>query len=121
MQLGNALVSVLTTISTVYACEGDGHDHALHKRLVPSAPLTPPSRPLEWGDVNIIHTTDTHGWLLGHQKTSFPEPNYRCVHNTRTENVNGADIEFSGDLGDFASFVTHMKALARVSFPAVVS
>ncbi|PIL33613.1 hypothetical protein GSI_04236 [Ganoderma sinense ZZ0214-1] len=51
-------------------------------------------RPLVWGDVNIIHTTDSHGWLLGHQKTSFPEPNY------------------SGDLGDFASFVTHMKELA---------
>ncbi|KAL4249233.1 Calcineurin-like phosphoesterase domain-containing protein [Abortiporus biennis] len=50
--------------------------------------------PLEWGDVNIIHTTDTHGWLLGHQKTSFPEPNY------------------SGDLGDFASFVSHMKQIA---------
>lgn len=42
--------------------------------------VTPPSRPLQWGDINIIHTTDTHGWLLGHQKTSFPEPNYRCAH-----------------------------------------
>lgn len=31
---------------------------------------------------------------MGHQKTSFPEPNY------------------SGDLGDFASFVAHMKSLA---------
>ncbi len=34
------------------------------------------------------------GWLLGHQKTSFPEPNY------------------SGDFGDFASFVSHMKTIA---------
>lgn len=42
--------------------------------------LIPPSRPLQWGDINIIHTTDTHGWLLGHQKSSFPEPNYRCAH-----------------------------------------
>ena len=31
---------------------------------------------LEWGDVNILHTTYTHRWLLGHQKVSFPEPNY---------------------------------------------
>ncbi|KAF8260660.1 Metallo-dependent phosphatase-like protein, partial [Lactarius quietus] len=54
----------------------------------------PASRPLVWGDVNIIHTTDTHGWLLGHQKPSFPEPNY------------------SGDFGDFASFVAHMKKIA---------
>lgn len=74
-----ALIFVLTT--TVFACD-DAHDHReqdhVHaKRAIPSAPLTPPSRPLEWGDINIIHTTDSHGWLLGHQKTSFPEPNYR--------------------------------------------
>jgi 2',3'-cyclic-nucleotide 2'-phosphodiesterase (5'-nucleotidase family) len=55
----------------------DTHEHA--RRAVPQAPLTPPSRPLVWGDVNIIHTTDSHGWLLGHQKPSFPEPNYRSV------------------------------------------
>ncbi|KAJ6597105.1 Metallo-dependent phosphatase-like protein [Mycena vulgaris] len=72
----------------------DGHDHSHAKREVPSSPLTPPSRPLTWGALNIVHTTDSHGWLLGHQKTSFPEPNY------------------SGDFGDFASFVTHMKELA---------
>ncbi|KAK2463089.1 hypothetical protein APHAL10511_004744 [Amanita phalloides] len=65
------------------------------RRLAPSSPLNPPSRPLQWGDVNIIHTTDTHGWLLGHQKTSFPEPNY------------------SGDFGDFFSFVDHMKQIAQ--------
>ncbi|EGO00572.1 hypothetical protein SERLA73DRAFT_166873 [Serpula lacrymans var. lacrymans S7.3] len=46
------------------------------------------------GDFNVIHTTDTHGWLLGHQKLSFPEPDY------------------SGDLGDFSSFVAHMKQIA---------
>ncbi|KAJ7098610.1 Metallo-dependent phosphatase-like protein [Mycena belliarum] len=53
-----------------------------------------PSRPLQWGDINIIATTDTHGWLLGHQKQSFPEPNY------------------SGTWGDYSAFVSHMKALA---------
>ncbi|KAJ7181640.1 Metallo-dependent phosphatase-like protein [Mycena crocata] len=55
----------------------------------------PPSRPLQWGDINIIATTDTHGWLLGHQKESFPEPNY------------------SGTWGDYSAFVTHMKELAE--------
>ena len=55
---------------------------------------TRPTRALEWGDINIIHTTDTHGWLQGHTKASEPEPNY------------------SGDFGDFASFVAHMKAQA---------
>ncbi|KIK61123.1 hypothetical protein GYMLUDRAFT_43221 [Collybiopsis luxurians FD-317 M1] len=74
------------------AC-GDGHGHDHHESH-PYPQLTKPSRPLEWGDLNIIHTTDTHGWLLGHQHISFPEPNY------------------SGDLGDFASFVKHMKDIA---------
>ncbi|KAH7918982.1 Metallo-dependent phosphatase [Leucogyrophana mollusca] len=73
----------------------DAHDHAdLHAREYPQFPLTPPYRPLVWSDFNVIHTTDTHGWLLGHQKASFPEPDY------------------SGDLGDFSSFVAHMKQIA---------
>ncbi|KAG8739790.1 hypothetical protein FRC10_005173 [Ceratobasidium sp. 414] len=53
-----------------------------------------PSAPLEWGDINFLHTTDSHGWLLGHTKSSPPEPNY------------------SGNFGDFASFVTNMKQIA---------
>ncbi|KAF9052347.1 hypothetical protein BDZ89DRAFT_425324 [Hymenopellis radicata] len=94
-----SLIRSLTVLSVllrlVAACaDGDGHSHGHYKRAVPSSPLNLPWRPLEWGDINIIHTTDTHGWLLGHQKASFPEPNY------------------SGDLGDFASFVTHMKEIA---------
>ncbi|KAJ7632877.1 Metallo-dependent phosphatase-like protein [Roridomyces roridus] len=90
--------AVLASLVAVAAACGDDHDHAhghVHaKREFPSAPLTRPSRPLQWDSVNIIHTTDSHGWLLGHQKPSFPEPNY------------------SGDFGDFSSFVTHMKELA---------
>ncbi|KAI0076521.1 hypothetical protein K474DRAFT_1662882 [Panus rudis PR-1116 ss-1] len=93
------LFSALFTLcysSIVFACGGGDHDHdhAHAKRAFPQTALTPPTRPLEWGDVNIIHTTDSHGWLLGHQKASFPEPNY------------------SGDFGDFASFVAHMKEIA---------
>ncbi|KAI6029166.1 Metallo-dependent phosphatase-like protein [Pisolithus microcarpus] len=90
-------VSVLALVSLATAC-GDQHFYAPsahpEKREYPQFPLTPPYRPLVWGDFNVIHTTDTHGWLLGHQKSSWPEPNY------------------SGDLGDFASFVTHMKQIA---------
>ncbi|KAK0189115.1 Metallo-dependent phosphatase-like protein [Armillaria mellea] len=89
------LLAVFAATSVAWACaDGDRHVHEHPRRANPSSPLTPPTRPLEWGDINIIHTTDTHGWLLGHQKASFPEPNY------------------SGDLGDFASFVTHMKEIA---------
>ncbi|KAI9445631.1 Metallo-dependent phosphatase-like protein [Lactarius psammicola] len=77
------------------ACPDGDHTHEHARRAQPQVPLTPPSRPLVWGDINIIHTTDSHGWLLGHQKPSFPEPN------------------FSGDFGDFASFVAHMKQIAN--------
>ncbi|KZT22467.1 hypothetical protein NEOLEDRAFT_1137924 [Neolentinus lepideus HHB14362 ss-1] len=97
MKLALALTGLAAFVGLTYGCaeHGDEHDHAhLHKRLYPQTQLTRPTRPLEWGDLNIIHTTDSHGWLLGHQKTSFPEPNY------------------SGDFGDFASFVTHMKEIA---------
>jgi 2',3'-cyclic-nucleotide 2'-phosphodiesterase (5'-nucleotidase family) len=27
-----------------------------------------PKGPLGWGQLNFIHTTDTHGWLEGHLK-----------------------------------------------------
>ncbi|KAF8829441.1 hypothetical protein HHX47_DHR3000938 [Lentinula edodes] len=100
MHLSAALLSVALPLAlrvTVNACSDEhahDHSHAHQKRLFPPTQLTKPTRPLEWGELNIIHTTDTHGWLLGHQHASFPEPNY------------------SGDLGDFASFVQHMKQLA---------
>ncbi|KAM5534183.1 hypothetical protein V8D89_008982 [Ganoderma adspersum] len=97
MHFTSLLVLSLAVLAT-RACpgeeHGDDHAHVHERRAYPQAHLTPPSRPLDWSDVNIIHTTDSHGWLLGHQKTSFPEPNY------------------SGDLGDFASFVVHMKQIA---------
>ncbi|KAG6901258.1 hypothetical protein C0995_014526 [Termitomyces sp. Mi166 len=94
----NAIAAIQQVLSTffkiaVYVCS-DGHDHSNPERLSSPSTVTSPSHPLEWGDVNIIHTTDSHGWLLGHQKASFPEPNY------------------SADFGEFSSFVTHMKELA---------
>ncbi|EPX72645.1 phosphoprotein phosphatase [Schizosaccharomyces octosporus yFS286] len=48
-------------------------------------------RDLKWGQVNILHTTDMHGWLAGH------------AHDKR----------YSADLGEFVSFIIHMKRLAR--------
>lgn len=82
------VLGLLGTLTVVSGCpdheDGGGHDHhglahSHARRAEPSVPLPPPTRPLEWGDINFIHTTDSHGWLLGHQKASFPEPNYRCV------------------------------------------
>ena len=34
----------------------------------PSAPrpVAAPMRPLPWGQLNFLQTTDTHGWIAGH-------------------------------------------------------
>lgn len=29
-------------------------------------PVSGPLRDLNWGQLNFLHTTDTHGWLGGH-------------------------------------------------------
>ncbi|RDB25284.1 Uncharacterized protein PB2B2.06c [Hypsizygus marmoreus] len=99
MRLATSFINLLALLSAVSAISlnrggggTDRHDHT--PRAAASQTITPPSSPLEWGDINIIHTTDAHGWLLGHQKAAFPEPNY------------------SGDFGDFASFVAHMHEIA---------
>ncbi|SPO21212.1 uncharacterized protein UTRI_00689 [Ustilago trichophora] len=52
-------------------------------------------RELDLGDLNVLHTTDVHGWFQGHRKLSPPEPSY------------------SGDWGDWASFATKMRTKAR--------
>ncbi|GAA5825830.1 hypothetical protein JCM11251_000017 [Rhodosporidiobolus azoricus] len=57
-----------------------------------SPPTDWPYRPLPWGEVNVLSTTDTHGWLGGHQRN---EPS------------------FSGDWGDLYSFVQRMEEEAR--------
>ncbi|OWT39813.1 vacuolar protein [Cryptococcus neoformans Bt1] len=53
-----------------------------------------PTAPLEWKQANFLSISDSHGWLLGHQHTTWPEPNY------------------SGNYGSFASFVIHMRKIA---------
>ncbi|WVN90586.1 uncharacterized protein L203_105826 [Cryptococcus depauperatus CBS 7841] len=73
----NFFVTVLATLPAVTALK-----------------LPQPTRQLEWKDVNFLSISDTHGWLLGHQHETWPEPNY------------------SGDYGTFASFVTHMRRIA---------
>ncbi|KAK2683816.1 Metallo-dependent phosphatase-like [Fusarium oxysporum f. sp. vasinfectum] len=54
------------------------------------APIPGPMRDLTWGQLNFIHTTDTHGWIGGH----FQEPQY------------------SADWGDYISFTKHMRKQA---------
>ncbi|KIM60913.1 hypothetical protein SCLCIDRAFT_1216413 [Scleroderma citrinum Foug A] len=88
-----ALVGVATAYGP-HPLEALDHDR-VEQQERPQFFLRPPERDLLWGDFNVLHTTDIHGWLLGHQGASWPEPNY------------------SGDLGDLASFVTHMKGIAK--------
>jgi len=47
-------------------------------------------RDLDWGDLNFLHTTDTHGWHGGHLQES----------------------QYSADWGDYVSFAEHMRRMA---------
>lgn len=52
------------------SCYGPSHDviHTRHvRRMQPDAldAMTAPKAPLEWGQINFLQTTDTHGWLAG--------------------------------------------------------
>lgn len=55
-----------------------------------AAPVAAPMWPLQWGQLNILHTTDTHGWHGGHLQES----------------------QYSADWGDYISFAHHMRAAA---------
>ncbi|OQD66604.1 hypothetical protein PENPOL_c004G02148 [Penicillium polonicum] len=59
----------------------------------PSAPdpISAPLRTLDFGQLNFLHTTDTHGWLAGH----LQEPSY------------------SADWGDYVSFTARMREKAE--------
>lgn len=39
---------------------------ALAGQSVAPDPIAAPLRDLKWGQLNFLHTTDTHGWLAGH-------------------------------------------------------
>ncbi|EXJ93948.1 hypothetical protein A1O1_02341 [Capronia coronata CBS 617.96] len=75
-----------------YVDHGLMKTHDLAKRIQPNALVTPaqPIKDLHWGQLNFLHTTDTHGWLAGHL----------------------LDENYSADYGDFADFVQKMKAKA---------
>ncbi|KAJ1335826.1 5'-nucleotidase [Microdochium nivale] len=54
------------------------------------APVAAPMRDLDWGELNFLHTTDTHGWHGGHLQES----------------------QYSADWGDYVSFAEHMHRRA---------
>ncbi|KAK0673932.1 Metallo-dependent phosphatase-like protein [Cercophora samala] len=100
--VAGGLLAVATTLSpAVLACdscygpiEGHASKHVrVVKRMQPGAldARYGPTRPLQWGQLNVLHTSDTHGWLSGHIK----EANY------------------GADWGDYVSFVSSMKSTAE--------
>ncbi|KAK7965095.1 hypothetical protein PG988_010099 [Apiospora saccharicola] len=91
LTLGLAAVGVPSCLACGGCYGPTSHvEHVRHvKRIQPGAPNATygPTRALEWGQVNFLHTTDTHGWLEGHLK----EGNY------------------GADWGDVVSFTNHLK------------
>lgn len=55
-----------------------------------ASPVAAPMRELQWGQLNFLHTTDTHGWHGGHLQES----------------------QYSADWGDYISFASHMRKRA---------
>lgn len=53
----------------------------------------PQIRDLEFGDLNFLHTTDTHGWYSGHLNQKI----------------------YGADWGDFVSFAHHLRQLAHAN------
>jgi 2',3'-cyclic-nucleotide 2'-phosphodiesterase (5'-nucleotidase family) len=106
MRTSSIFALLATTLPVVFACEGGTHscygpqDGVVLtrnvRRITPRAQpgtanaTSDPKGPLEWGQINFLHTTDTHGWLEGHIK----EQNY------------------GADWGDFVSFTKLMKQKA---------
>ncbi|OIW31037.1 hypothetical protein CONLIGDRAFT_297748 [Coniochaeta ligniaria NRRL 30616] len=55
-----------------------------------ASPVAAPMRDLQWGQLNFLHTTDTHGWHGGHLQES----------------------QYSADWGDYISFAHHLRKRA---------
>ncbi|KAL3418889.1 calcineurin-like phosphoesterase [Phlyctema vagabunda] len=54
------------------------------------APVAAPMRPLIWGDINFLQTTDTHGWHAGHLQ----------------------EAQYAADWGDYISFAERLREKA---------
>ncbi|CAE6403127.1 unnamed protein product [Rhizoctonia solani] len=82
-------LGILSVAGLAVASQAPEHDPSN-----PNIKFPVPTRKLVWGDVNVLHTTDIHGWIGGHSKNVFPE------------------LSWSGNFGDFFSFIIHMRKIA---------
>jgi 2',3'-cyclic-nucleotide 2'-phosphodiesterase (5'-nucleotidase family) len=66
-----ALAALVTAAYACEPCEHPERDVVLTRnvrRMQPEASkaISEPRAPLDWGQLNFMHTSDTHGWLVGH-------------------------------------------------------
>jgi 2',3'-cyclic-nucleotide 2'-phosphodiesterase (5'-nucleotidase family) len=92
----SALLALSTPVFACQSCEHPEQDVVMTRnvrRMQPDAQNSSavPRGPLAWGQLNFLHTTDTHGWLEGHIR----EQNY------------------GADWGDYVSFVKQMRKKAK--------
>jgi 2',3'-cyclic-nucleotide 2'-phosphodiesterase (5'-nucleotidase family) len=92
----SALLALSTPVLACESCEHPEQDVVMTRnvrRMQPDAQNSTgvPRGPLAWGQLNFLHTTDTHGWLEGHIR----EQNY------------------GADWGDYVSFVKQMRKKAK--------
>ena len=65
----SAFLLLLCAVVSVFACENCQGEHVRNvRRMQPGAQsaTVAPRGPLAWGELNFLHTTDTHGWLEGY-------------------------------------------------------
>lgn len=92
LSLAAALPLVVTACGGCYGPANHVEHVRVVKRMQPGAVNASygPTRGLEWGQLNVLHTTDTHGWLAGHIKQA----------------------NYGADWGDFVTFVRRLKTKA---------
>ena len=99
MRFSSSALALASVLSTAYACESCEHperDVVLTRNVRRMQPdvqnaSSLPRAPLAWGQLNFLHTTDTHGFLEGHLK----------------------EKSYGADWGDFVSFVSAMRTKAE--------
>jgi 2',3'-cyclic-nucleotide 2'-phosphodiesterase (5'-nucleotidase family) len=104
MHYSSVTTVLATIITTAYAwepCEHPERDVVLTRnvrRMQPEAikAVSEPRAPLEWGQLNFMHTSDTHGWLVCHNAllvlvSQYTDTNSRKVTlKNRTMALTGA-------------------------------
>lgn len=88
MKASLLLLAGVSLAHTIPQRQGDG----IQNVFLDEGPQTE-KRPLRLADVNFLHTTDTHGWLAGHQN----QPSYNA------------------NWGDFVSFAQHLRDLTTAN------